>query len=354
MTRNSGGTFRPTRRQTLAMTAGALVMPFVARTAAAADVELVLANWGGDAIAAMTAAVIEPFQKETGIRVSVDGSGPTHGKIKAMVESGNTTWNVIDGDAFGAIQFGKEGLLEQIDYSIVDKAKVRPGFAWDSGVCGYFYSYVLAYDSSKFATAPQTWADFWDVQKFPGKRTLWKYMQGALEAALLADGVPEDKLYPLDVDRAFTKLEQLKDHLIFWDASSQSQQLLRDGEVTMGQIWNTRAQTLAMDTGNKIKWSFNHAGVVPTAWNVPKGASHLKETMQFLAFMQRPDRQVALLKAMGAGSANPATSAETPPELVALDAGADVNWNVQFKMDPNWYADNYDTVLNRYLDFAQA
>lgn len=355
MTNNSGKWHPLTRRQALAIAAGgSLALPLMSWRAFSAEIELVLANWGGDAIPAMTSAFIEPFEKETGIRVTIDGSGPTHGKVKAMVESGKTTWNVFDGDAFGAIQFGKEGLLEPIDYSIIDKGKVRPGFAWDFGVCGYFYSYILAYDSSKFSEAPKTWADFWDVKKFPGKRTLWKYMQGALEAALLADGVAEDHLYPLDVDRAFAKLEQLKEHLVFWDSSSQSQQLLRDGEVAMGQIWNTRASTLAQDTKNKIKWSYEHGGVVPTAWGVPKGASHLKETMQFVAFMQRPDRQIALLKAMGAGTANPAAGAETPTDLAALDAGAEANWNVQFKMDPIWYAENYDTVLNRYLDFAQA
>lgn len=350
MTKN----FDINRRNALAITAGgALSMPFLLRSAHAADVNLVLANWGGDASAAMTSAFIEPFEKETGIKVSIDGSGPTHGKVKAMVESGNTIWNVFDGDAFGAIQFGKEGLLEKIDYSIVDRNAVRPGYAWDSGICGYFYSYVLAYDSNKFPDGLKTWADFWNVEKFPGKRTLWKYMQGALEAALLADGVPVDKLYPLDVDRAFAKLEEIKEHLIFWDSSSQSQQLLRDGEVVMGQIWNTRASALAADTNDRFKWSYENGGVVPTAWGVPKGASNLKETMQFIAFMQRPDRQVALLQAMGAGTANPAAGAVTPANVVD-DAGGEKNWAVQFKMDPQWYAENYDVVLNRYLDFAQS
>ena len=59
--------------------------------------------------------------------------------------------------------------------------------------------------------ARSRWADLFDTAKIPGKRTFYKWSApGVLEIALLADGVAPDKLYPLDLDRAFKKLDTIK------------------------------------------------------------------------------------------------------------------------------------------------
>ncbi|HEX9446618.1 MAG TPA: ABC transporter substrate-binding protein, partial [Dongiaceae bacterium] len=325
--------------------------PFILRAGrASAATELVLVNWGGDAIPNFTQAFAKPFEQATGIKVTIDGSGPTDGKIKAMVESGNVTWNVCDADSFTSLDLGAKGLLEEIDYSIVDPKKVRPGQALKYGCASYIYTYVIAYNAKKLPQAPKTWADFWNLEKFPGKRTFWKYMSGALEAALIADGVPADKLYPLDTKRAFKKLEEIKDHIILWESGADSQRFLREGEVTMGSIWHTRANLLTQDTKGEVKWHFNQGVASPSSWAVPKGAKNLKETMQFIAFMQQPERQLDLLKTMSNGPANPAASAMAPADLAKIDPGNEANWKMEIPLDIEWYGKNYNSVLNDYLD----
>ncbi len=162
-----------------------------AKGAMAAANELVFVNWGGDAGKAYDAAYGQAFQKETGIPVKQDGSGPTEGAIEAQVKSGKPSWDLVDADPFSAEALGKKGLMEPIDYKIVDKSKMRPGFGWEYAASSYFFSYIIAYDSSKFGDkVPTGMADFFDVEKFPGKRSLYKWGVGMWEAALLADGVP--------------------------------------------------------------------------------------------------------------------------------------------------------------------
>ena len=198
--------------------------------------------------------------------------------------------------------------------------------------------------------APKTWADFWDLEKFPGKRSFWKYMSGALEAALIADGVAPDKLYPIDTKRAFKKLEELKDHIILWESGADSQRFLREGEVTMASIWNTRGSLLEKDTKGDVKWHFNQGVAGPSSWAVPKGAKNLKETMQFIAFTQKPELQLDLLKSLANGPANPAGSAMATGDLAKIDPGNADNWKIEIPLDIKWYADNYNNVLNDYLD----
>lgn len=322
--------------------------------AQAGESELVVVNWGGDAIPIMEAAWAVPFEEATGIDVTIDGSGPTEGAMKEQFESGAVRWDVCDAEAGSALNLGRQGIMEPIDYSIVDKDKIEPGMALEYGAGNYFFSYVNCYDATMFGdNPPRTWVDFWDVEKFPGKRALYKWMNGVLEAALIADGVPVDELYPIDVDRAFAKIEQLKPHIAsFWGSGSEIQQMLREREVSMGMIWNTRATLVRQDTNGEIDWSFENAISFPSTWAVIKGNPGGRENaMKFIASCQEPEGQVELLIAYGAGPANPAAHALVPDEFKALDASSAENLAKQVQTSVEWYTDNYATVLDRYLTF---
>jgi hypothetical protein len=182
-----------TRRAALAaFGATALVGGGVARAQAK---EVVLANFGGDAVKAMTEAFVVPYEKKAGAKMVIDGSGPSNGKIKTMVQAKNVTWDVVDSGLGGHGELGPLGLLEEIDYGVVDKSKVLPGFAYKYGVCNYMFSSVMAWDTAKVKQKP-TLADFFDFKKYPGKRLMRKDSQAMYELALMADGVPKDKLYP--------------------------------------------------------------------------------------------------------------------------------------------------------------
>lgn len=339
------------RRGFLGLAAALGAVTLLPRTAGASE-RLVLVNWGGDAIEKFRTVFTEAFTAETGIAVAIDGSGPTEGAIAAMVESRAVKWDVMDAETGSTIALGRRGMLEPIDYGVVDADKIQPGYALEWGAASYFFSYVLAYDGQAFGdNPPKTWADFWDVETFPGYRTLYKWMNGNLEIALLADGVDPAALFPLDVERAFRKLEELKPHILtHWGSGAESQQLFRDGEVVMGQIWNTRAKLLNEDTGGRVRWSFEEAVLFPSSWAVPTGNPGGREAaMRLIAHMQDPAAQVELLREMGNGPANPAAAALVPDDLKAFNCMDPANLAIQHQIDPEWYAEHYGPVLDDYL-----
>ena len=317
--------------------AAAVPPPALAQGAAS---EIVVANFGGEATRAMNSAYFEPFTKETkGVKVRVDGSGPTSGKVKAIVESGRISWDIAERNFHGSLELGPLGMLEEMDYSIVDAKKVLPGYAGKWGVGSYTYANLMAWDTKAFGgRAPRSWADFWNVKDFPGKRTFRKYIDGVLEAALLADGVPTDKIYPIDVDRAFKKICELKPHIIFWNTHAESAQLLRDGEVTMGCLASSRAIPLKRDTNGRIDFTYNQASFFVSGWAVLKGAPAGKKAFELIASTQDPKRQIEFLRLIGNGPVNPAANEIMPSDLVKMNPSSPTNLAVMVKADDNWYA----------------
>jgi putative spermidine/putrescine transport system substrate-binding protein len=313
--------------------------------------EIVLANYGGDAATSMKESFGDPYTKDTGIPVVIDGSGPTLGKIRAMVQSGNVTWDICDSSPGDSYILGRAGELEEIDYSIVDKTKMLPGF--DMPFCAGIsaYSFVLGYDKQAVGdTPPSNWVDFWDVKKYPGKRGLWHDMTGVLEAALMADGVSRDKLYPIDVDRALKKIEEIKDHTIFWSSGSNSQQLLRDGEVSMAQIWSTRARILSDETDDRLSWTWNDGLLLAGVFSVPKNNPAGKEAMKFINSVLIPERQIAFLRTLGSGPSNPEAAKMVPADLERINPTSEKARALQGICDDAWYADNYEKTFERFLE----
>ncbi len=337
------------RRGLLAAAATTALVP----RARAATPDVVLCNWGGDAIPAFTAAFAEPYAKATGAKMILDGSGPSNGKVRAMVEARNVAWDLCDSGVTGLAELAPRGLLTPIDYTVVDKSKVLPGFAYEYGVCNYMFSSVQAWDTRKVQGTP-TLADFFDLKKIPGKRMIRKDSQAMLEMALIADGVPIDKLYPLDVDRAFRKFASIKDALLTWDTGAQSQSLLRDGEVAMGWLWHTRANLLKRDSNARIDWTFTGGLLQPGLWTIPKGNPAGKQAMVAIAAMQDPPGQVALLGSMGNGPANPAAAPLVPEALKTVDPSSPANAALQAKIDAPWYAANHGATFRKFLDFLSA
>ncbi|MCV3734602.1 ABC transporter substrate-binding protein [Rhizobium sp. TRM96647] len=328
-----------------------------AKGAMAAADELVFVNWGGDAGTAYDKAYGAPFKEETGITVKQDGSGPTEGAVQAQFESGSPTWDIVDIDPFSAEALGKKGMMEPIDYAIVDKAKMRPGFGWEYAASSYFFSYIIAYDASKFGDkVPTGMADFFDVEKFPGKRSLYKWGAGMWEAALLADGVPADKLYPLDLDRAHKKIADFKDNIVsFWGGGSESQSVLLNGEASMALIWSTRASLIEKDSGDTIKFVWDQGLISPGAMGVIKGNPGGKENaMKFIASAQVPEKQVIMFDMLGQGPANPAADALLNPEQARLNPVDPANMSKQIPLDMAWYETNYGPALDAYTKVISA
>lgn len=270
------------KRAIAVLTAGVLSLSGAAALAAE-SVNFV--SWGGSTQDAQKQAWANPFSKSSGITVVQDG--PTdYGKLKAMVESGNVQWDVVDVEADFALRAASEGLLEPLDFNVIKKDRIDPRFVSEHGAGSFFFSFVLGYNESKTGTgakAPQDWAALFDTKTYPGKRTLYKWPSpGVLELALLADGVAADKLYPLDLDRAFKKLDSIKKDIVWWGGGAQSQQLLASGEVSMGQFWNGRVFAVQQD-GAPVGVSWKQNLVMADFLVVPKGAKNKDAAMKFIA-----------------------------------------------------------------------
>jgi putative spermidine/putrescine transport system substrate-binding protein len=317
----------------------------VATSTPATAADLVFSSWGGTTQDAQKAAWADKFTEKTGINVLQDG--PTdYGKLKAMVEANAVTWDVVDVEGDYAAQAGKKGLLEKLDFSVIDKSKLDPRFVTEYSVGSFYYSFVIGCNKDVVDACPKTWADLFDTEKFPGKRAFYKWSApGVIEAALLADGVPADKLYPLDLDRAFKKLDTIKGDIIWWSGGAQSQQLLASAEAPFGSLWNGRMTALAQ-TGVSVETSWEQNITAADSLVVPKGAKNKEAAMQFIALATSAQAQAELANLTGYAPIN-----LDSPELMNAELAKtlpDAQTASQVNADMNYWAENRDAIGERW------
>ncbi|MGN7751486.1 polyamine ABC transporter substrate-binding protein [Sinorhizobium sp. 22678] len=322
-----------------------IVAAAMATSAPASAADLVFSSWGGTTQDAQKAAWADKFAEKTGINVLQDG--PTdYGKLKAMVEANAVTWDVVDVEGDYAAQAGKKGLLEKLDFSVIDKSKLDPRFVTDYSVGSFYYSFVIGCNKDVVDACPKTWADLFDTEKFPGKRTFYKWSApGVIEAALLADGVPADKLYPLDLDRAFKKLDTIKGDIIWWSGGAQSQQLLASAEAPFGSLWNGRMTALAQ-SGINAETSWEQNITAADSLVVPKGAKNKEAAMQFIALATSAEAQAELASLTGYAPINLDSPKMMDPEVAKMLP--DAQTASQVNADMNYWAENRDAIGERW------
>ncbi len=251
---------------------------------------IVVVNTGGDWGACQRKSFFDPFTAKTGIKV-IDGPFLTDGQIKAMAQSKQYNVDVVYPSANLAIAAAGKDVLEPIDYKTVNKSELATGTYTTYGTSIDIYAWALGYRTDKFGgQTPKTWADFFDTKRFPGKRALPgdNDVPAVLYAALLADGVAPDKLLPLDVNRALKKLSTIKSSIVWYATGSQGQDLLKSGEVTIGQEYANRVTSLR-DGGSPVDISWDGQIVAGDLMGVPKGDPNAKAAMQFIGFVTSKD-----------------------------------------------------------------
>lgn len=308
--------------------------------------QIVFTSWGGTTQQAQQKNWAQPFTTKTGINVAMDG--PTdYGKFKAMVESGNVNWDVVDVEGDFAYKAAKDGLLEPIDFSVVPQKELDPRFVDKFAVGSFYYSFVLGYSKNTYTkTEPATWSDLFDLKKFQGKRTFYKWSApGVLEIALLADGVPADKLYPLDLDRAFKKLDTIKSQIIWWSGGAQSQQLLASGEAPIGMFWNGRLHVLKQ-TGVNVGTSWQQNLTAADMLVVPKGAKNKAAAMKYLAMATSPEGQAKFADETGFAPINLKSESLMPAAAVS---GLPTRFTKgQINLDMKYWAENREAIAKRW------
>ncbi|MCZ4254293.1 extracellular solute-binding protein [Sulfitobacter sp. G21635-S1] len=289
----------------------AAALAFATSNAAGAEevTEIRLLEMGGIAGDAVQAAYVDPFVRKTNINL-VRENPASLGKIKAMVESGNPTADMVLVTDGWLAQAKEEGLLEPLDWEAIDPAPIMPGARDDYAIGWSYASAVMAWHTD--ARTPETWADFWNAADFPGKRSLPDNPSIVLPIALIADGVAMDELYPLDLDRAFKKLEEIRPAVsVWWTSAGQSAQLLIDKEVSYGITYNGRVYGKP-----NVDFTFNQAYLELSWWGVPKGVSPERKlaAMKFFHETTLPENEAVFMEMVPYSGASTELDALLPEE----------------------------------------
>ena len=340
-----------TRTIVLALTSIAFVAS--AGMASAAD-DVVVTSWGGAYQKSQQEAFFKPYAAKTGAKVTEEEYNGEIARIRAMVQSGNTSWDLVVVDAATAQQGCDEGILQPIDYSkFGGKEKFVKGSTFECALPTDIYSTIFAYDADKLKDGPTKMADLFDTKKYPGKRALQKTPFGNLEFALMADGVAPEKVYETlrtkeGVDRAFKKLDTIKKDVVWWEAGAQPPQLLASGEVVMTTAWNGRIYgAVKADKKNfKIVWD----GQLQDwdLWAIPKGLKSDAGAYAFLGFAVTPEQQAEQTKWISYGPTLLSATPHVLPEILKDLPTSPENSKTALANDPVFWGDNKDELQKRF------
>jgi putative spermidine/putrescine transport system substrate-binding protein len=315
---------------------------------------VVVADWGGAIQDAEKKHLYDPFTKETGIEVVISGP-PGNAKIKAQVDSGNVEWDLVAGAAGDVIALG-EDYFEPLPQRLLEIDGIDKKYVHSHALAYYVFSTNIGWNTDMLGSRRlENWADFWDTSAFPGKRTLAGIEGGNdpnLEFALLADGVPLDQLYPLDIDRAFKSLAKIKPSVAQWWASgSQPGQMLVGKQVSAAAIWIGRIMTLR-DEKAPIDYTFNQGAIIPASWIVPKGAPNKEAAFQLAEYSVQPEVQARLWGSYVEGPTNSKSIALMDEAWAKQLPTHPDNAKLQYVRDEAWWGQNRGDVLKRFQQFV--
>ena len=321
----------------------------------AAEKTLTITSFGGSVQKAQRKAFFEPFAKKYGVKILEDEWHGDMAKLRAMVQSGNITWDVLDISG-GQLELGcDEGLLEPLDPALLGgEDKFIPGTFSECGVQCLLAGLVIGYDANQFQKGePKRLEDFWDVKKFPGPRAMKKWPKHNMEFALLADGVaPADVYKTLDTEegiaRAFKKLDQIKPYIKVWFTSwAQSVQLLADGEVAMTTGVNGRL-SVTQKTHPNVKFFWDKQLLAGDYWCIVKGAKHKDMAIKFIQFASEPENQAEFPKHILFGVTHKDAFKLMAPELAAQLPSNPINMKNATNLNSRWWSDHNDDLSIRF------
>ena len=353
----------------------ALAVSVVLGTGSAFAVDLTIVSWGGAYTASQQNAYHDPYvANNPGVKIINDDSAAEGlAKLRAQVETGNVTWDLVDMVASEAITACDEGLVEEIDPDTwlapsPDGTPASKDFFAGTLTPGgtncfipqIVYSTTFGYRTDAFeGDQPSTIADVFDLEKFPGKRALEKKPINNLEWALLADGVALEDVYDVlataeGMDRAFAKLDTIKDSVVWWTKGAQPPQLLADGEVVISSAYNGRLFSAIVEKNQPIAMLWDYQVFDLDGWVVPKGAQNMDEIRKYLYFATDTQRLADQAKFISYG---PARYSSGPLVGKHADLGIDMkphmptnaaNAKTLVNFDYVWWADNRAEIDERF------
>ncbi|RRJ83083.1 ABC transporter substrate-binding protein [Aestuariirhabdus litorea] len=338
----------------------AVAVAAASMTASAEDLTVV--SWGGAYTASQVEAYHKPFTAQTGTNIISENYSGGIAEIKAQVEAGNVTWDVVDLEKADVIRACDEGLLVEInpddlpkgDNGVAAVDDFVAGGLEDCGVANIVWGKIVAFDESQFSgKKPSKLVDFFNLKEFPGKRGLKKTPKVNLERALMADGVAGGEVYnvlstPEGVERAFAKLDEIKEQVVWWEAGSQPVQLLADGEVSMTTAYNGRIYNASEVEGKpfKIIWDAQFAEL--DFFAIVKGTKNLDKAMEFLKFSTDTKRLADQTNYISYAPARKSSIALVSDKMMPHMATSPENFATAVPVDHVWWADHQDELNERF------
>jgi putative spermidine/putrescine transport system substrate-binding protein len=302
---------------------------------------------------AIQAAYVQPFTVATELAVQQEVWEGGIDVLRARAKAPDNTWTLVLVDPEELAVGCSEGIFDKLDWSTIGgKDHYVPLAVSDCGLGGVIANTVLAWDRDKFPVTP-TWADFWDVAKYPGKRGLRKGVRGNLEIALLADGVAPADIYKTlatndGVDRAFRKLDQLKPYIVWWAADAEAAHILSSGDVLMTSAPSGQIVTTGQAEHRNFGVQFASSLFEVLSWAIIKGSPAVRTAQQFLYFAGLPAIQVKLLHVGGESGLAKGLNDGLPPEVLAISASNPANLNASLRTDAAFWHDNLPKLRPRF------
>lgn len=310
--------------------------------------ELVYAGFGGSYEEAVQESLFNPFGEETGVTVLYDTSGSSVARLIEMSDAGAMTLDLIDAEDSTLAQFIDAGVLQPLSLDVDPDAFANPEAITDYSVPWYIFSRNIFWNTDT-VDALESWEDLFDTEGKPGTRGFLSLPWGTLEGALLADGVAVEDLYPLDLDRAFAKLDEIRGDTVFFQSNGDLQNAIAQGEIDAGYINLARLNTVAESGGIPVDYTWTGAVLSTQQLVIPQGAPNEAAALAAIEYSLTDESQQAILDSLG----------YTPSQLSVLDTldaatlselpGTDETASDQtFYISTEWWAENGAETLQRW------
>jgi len=320
--------------------------------------DLTVVSVGGALQESFRKAYWQPYAAAKSEKLVEDSNVVGLTKVKAMVESGNVIWDLVQMDEEDVVVGCDSGLLEKIDWaSAAPATRDLPRELMNPcGVPAMLWAKVLSYDSKRLPDGPKSWADFWDTKRWPGKRALRKQAKQTLEIALMADGVPATEVYKLlatkaGQDRAFAKLDQIKKDVQWWEAGAQPIEWLASGAVVMASAYNGRIDA-ANKEGRSLAMVWKNQVYGPTDWVVVKGSPNKAKALALIDYMSAPAQQKLFAETIPYGPANPKAQALLSKAVLDKLPNAPQNIDQPLLQNTAFWADHLDELQQRFAKWV--
>lgn len=328
-----------------------------ALSSAASARDLTVVSWGGAYQDVQKKVYFEPF-KATGTAMNDESWDGGVGVLRAKVQGGASTWDVVQVESEELALGCDEGLYEKMNFSkIGGEDAYLPSTVNACGVGAIVYDFVLGYDKDKLKDAPKSWADFFDTKKYPGKRGLRQGAKTTLEIALMADGVAPADVYKVlgteaGIDRAFKKLDTIKNDIVWWKAGAQPPQLLASGEVAMTSVYNGRIDAANKNEKKNFGMVWNGALYTVDSWVILKGSPNVDAAYKFLSFVGKPENQAKLSEGIAYGTSNKKAPALLQKAVLADLPTAPDNMKSAVEINTDFWLENIDRLTERFNKWA--